>query len=111
MDRGHTHFPQFNPSYESRIAEEEATLRWLIARQPRSLELSYYLLFLLAANGRDEQAMEECLKILKRCPDDQIACMWREAIRLRWYRSARRRVSTRRVARNRRWHRLSHRTG
>jgi len=70
--RLHTHFPQFNPSYESRIAEKEATLRWLIARQPRSLELSYYL-FLLAANGKDEQAIEECLQILKRSPDDQIA--------------------------------------
>ncbi len=32
--RGHTHVPPFNPSYESRLAEEEATLRWLIARQP-----------------------------------------------------------------------------
>lgn len=64
--RGHTHVPPFNPSYESRLAEEEATLRWLIARQPRSLELSHYLLFLLAANGRDEQVIEKCLRILTR---------------------------------------------
>ena len=73
MDRGHTHVPWFNPSYESRIAEEEATLRWLIARQPRSLELSYYLLFLLAANGKDEETIEEYRRILKKSPDDQIA--------------------------------------
>ena len=111
MDRGHRHFPQFNPSYESRIAEEEATLRRLIARQPRSLELSYYLLFLLAANGKDEQAIEECLRILKQCPDDQITHRWRETIRLRWYRSARRQASARQVTRNRRWQRLSHRIG
>ena len=111
MGRWHAHVPPFNPSYESGIAEEEATLRWLIARQPRSLELSYYLLFLLAANGRDGQVIEECLRILKRRPDDQIAHMWRETIRLRWYRSARRQVSGCHVTRNRRWHRLSHRTG
>ena len=55
------------------IAEKKATLRWLIACQPRSLELSYYLLFLLTANGKDEEAMEECLRILKRSPDDQTA--------------------------------------
>lgn len=65
--------PRLNPSYESRIAEEETTLHWPIARQPRSLELSYYLLFLLAANGRDEEVMEECPRILKKSPDDQIA--------------------------------------
>ena len=76
-----------------------------------SRELSYYLLFLLAANGRDEQAIEECLQILKRYPDDQIAHMWRETIRLRWHHSARRQVSVRKFTRNRRWHRLSHRTG
>ena len=111
MGRRHTHVPQFNPSYESRIAEEEATLRWLIARQTRSLELSYYLLFLLAANGKDEQAIEECLRILKRWLNDQIAHIWRETIRLRWHRSARRQVSARQITRNRRWHRLSHRTG
>ena len=111
MARLHTHVPQFNPSYESRIAEEETTLRWLIARQPRSLKLSYYLLFLLAANGKDEQVIEECLRILKRWPDDQIAHMWRETIHLRWHRSARRQVSARQITRNRRWHRLSHRTG
>ncbi|TKB62219.1 MAG: hypothetical protein E8D49_00440 [Nitrospira sp.] len=102
MVRFHAHVPRFNPSYESRIAEEEATLRWLIARQPRSRELSYYLLFLLAANGKDEQAIEECLQILKRYPDDQIAHMWRETIRLRWHRTARRQVSARQITRNRR---------
>ena len=111
MARLYTHVPQFNPSYASRIAEEEATLRRLIARQPRSLELSYYRLFLLAANGKDEQSIEECLRILKRCPDDQIAHMWRETIRLRWHRSARRQVSARQITRNRRWHRLSYRAG
>ena len=109
MDRGHRHFPQFNPSYESRIAEEEATLRWLIARQPRSLELSYYLLFLFAANGKDEEAIEGCLRILKKCPDDQIAHRWRETIRLRWHRSARRQASAGQVMRNQRWQRLSQR--
>lgn len=103
--------PRFNPSYESRIAEEEATLRWLIARQPRSLELSYYLLFLLAAHGRDEDAMGECLRILKKSPDDQIAHRWRDTIRTKWYRSARRQVSVRHVRRNRQWHRLSDRAG
>ena len=107
----HAHVLQFNPSYESRIAEEEATLRWLITRQPRSLELSYHLLFLLAANGKDEQAIEECLRILKRWPNDQIAHIWRETIRLRWHRSARRQVSARHVTRNRRWHRHFHRIG
>jgi hypothetical protein len=55
--------------------------------------------------------IEECLRILKRWPDDQIAHMWRETIHLRWHRSARRQVSARQITRNRRWHRLSHRTG
>ena len=55
------------------IEGEDATLRWLIARQPRSLELPHYLLFLLTADGKDEEAMEECLRILKNSPDDQIA--------------------------------------
>jgi|CXWL01.1.fsa_nt_gi hypothetical protein len=93
------------------IAEEEATLRWLIAHQPRSLELSYYLLFLLAANGKDEEVMEECLRILKKSPNDQIAHRWRGTIRMKWYRTARQQVSARHVRRNRHWHHLSGRTG
>ena len=44
--------PWFNPAYETRIAEEETKLRWLITRQPGSRELAYYLIFLLTANGR-----------------------------------------------------------
>ena len=78
--------PQFNPAYEARIAEEETKLRWLITRQPRSRELSYYLIFLLTANERYASAIEECRRVLETYPGDVIAQMWRELIHLRWHR-------------------------
>lgn len=83
------------------MTEKKVTLRWLIACQPRSLEHSYYLLFLLTANRNDEEAMEECLRLLKRSPDNQIAHRWRKTIRTKWYRIARLQVSAHHVRRNR----------
>ena len=62
------HFPQFNPTYKARIAEEEDKLRWLVARHPSNRELSYYLIFLLAANEKYAKAIEECRRVLRSIP-------------------------------------------
>jgi len=50
MDMRYDNSLRSNPAYQARIAKEETKLRWLIPRQPRSRELSYYLIFLLTAN-------------------------------------------------------------
>lgn len=67
--------------YQAQIADEETKLRWLITRQPGSLELRYYLLFLLVANElvaneRSAQAIKECERILEDHPGDVIAQVW-----------------------------------
>lgn len=111
MDMRHDNSLRLNPAYQVRIAEEEAKLRWLITRQPRSRELSYYLIFLLAANERYASAIEECRRILETYPDDVIAHMWRELIHLRWRRSPRRLISSRQFDRDRRWRRIPRYTG
>ncbi len=64
MDMRHDNSLRSNPVYQARIAEEETKLRWLITRQPRSRELSYYLIFLLTANERYASAIEECRRVL-----------------------------------------------
>ncbi|MEW6246886.1 MAG: hypothetical protein AB1555_09270 [Nitrospirota bacterium] len=66
--------------YQIQIADEETKLRWLISRQPGSLELRYYLLFLLVANRRYMQAAKECARILERHSDDVIARIWMAAL-------------------------------
>lgn len=71
-----------NPSYSARLNDEEAKLRWLMSRQPGSLELAYYLIFLLAANARYDKALEECRRVLKSRPDDMIARVWSELLQL-----------------------------
>jgi hypothetical protein len=58
--------------------DEEAKLRWLMSRQPRSVELAYYLIFLLAANARYDKALEECRRVLESRPDDLVARVWSE---------------------------------
>jgi hypothetical protein len=78
-----TPLSRLHPSYSARLEEEEAKLRWLISRHPGSLELAYYLIFLLAANARYEEAFEECRRVLDAHPDDLIVRVWRELIRLR----------------------------
>jgi predicted Zn-dependent protease len=93
MEMRHDNPLQLKPTYEARIAEEEAKLRWLMARQPGSRELAYYLIFLLTANERYASAIEECRRVLETYPGDIIAHMWRELIYLRWRRAPRRRVS------------------
>lgn len=105
MERKRNNFLRSDSSYVARIAEEEAKLRWLIARQPNSLELRYYLVFLLAAHERYNQAMNECRRILKMYPDDLVARMWAELIHLRWFCTSRRRTSFRpaQLKRIRRW--------
>jgi len=70
-------------SYAARLDDEETKLRWLMSRHPGSLELSYYLIFLLAANARDALAFEECRRVLEAHPDDLIARVWSELLRLR----------------------------
>src|SRR5437867_9771455 len=106
MDMRHDNSLRSNPAYQARIAEEETKLRWIIARQPRSRELSYYLIFLLTANERYASAIEECGRILETYPGDVIAHMWRELIHLRWRRSQRRLTSSRRFDRDQHWRRL-----
>lgn len=106
MGMRHDNHPQPNPSYQARIAEEEAKLRWLIARQPGNRELSYYLIFLLAAHERYARALEECRRVLETHPGDVVARMWRELIRFRWLHFPRRLASRRRVSRERRWRRI-----
>ena len=51
-DMRHDNSLRSNPVYQDRIAEEETKPRWLIIRQLRSRELSYYLIFLLTASKR-----------------------------------------------------------
>lgn len=58
MDMRYDYSLRSTPSYQARIAEEETTLRWLMTRQPRCRELSYYLIFLLTANERYASAIE-----------------------------------------------------
>ena len=101
MDVRHDNSLQSNPAYQARIAEEEEKLRWLISRNPRSRELSYYLIFLLTANERYASAIVECRRVLEAYPVDVIAHLWRELIDLRWRRSPRRRLSGSRVSRDR----------
>jgi DNA-binding SARP family transcriptional activator len=79
----HAELVRPHPSYAARQDEEEAKLRWLIARHPGSLELAYYLIFLLAANERYEKALEECRRVLSVHPEDLIVRVWREFIGLR----------------------------
>lgn len=111
MDMRHDNSLRSNPAYQARIAEEETKLRWLITRQPSSRELSYYLIFLLAANERYASAIDECRRVLETYPGDVIAHMWRELIHLRWRRSPRRFISSRQFDRDRRWRRIPRHVG
>ena len=104
MDLRYDHGLHFKPAYEARIAEEEAKLRWLIVRQPGNRELVYYLIFLLVANHRYMKALVECRRVLEAHPDDVVAHLWRELIRLRWHHFLRRRTSSRQSSnRHHRW--------
>jgi hypothetical protein len=111
MDMRHDNSLRSNPVYQARITEEETKLRWLITRQPRSRELSYYLIFLLTANERYASAIEECRRVLDTDPGDVIALMWSELIHLRWRRSLRRLLSSRHFDRDRRRHRIPRHAG
>jgi hypothetical protein len=111
MDMRHDNSLRSNPAYQARIAEEETKLRWIIARQPRSRKLSYYLIFLLTANERYANAIQECGRILETYPGDVIAHMWRELIHLRWRPSQRRLTSSRRFDRDQRWPRIPRHAG
>lgn len=84
MDLRQDHGSNFTPAYEARLAEEETKLRWPIARHPGNRELAYYLIFLLAANGRYAQALMECHLVLECYPGDIVGEMWRELIHIRW---------------------------
>lgn len=64
------------PHYESWLNEEERKLRWLILRLPGSMELQYYLVFLLAANQRHMKALRECERMLAADPDNFVARWW-----------------------------------
>jgi DNA-binding SARP family transcriptional activator len=100
-------FSQSDPAYRARIDEEEARLRQLISRHPDSRSLSVYLIFLLAANDRCTAAIRECRRILRLYPEDPVALLWKELIRLRWHEVARRRRIRRSVHRDRRWQHVS----
>jgi len=106
MGKRQDNVPQFNLAYEARIAEEEMKLRWLITRQPGSCELAYYLIFLLAANGRYTKAIAECRRVLEAHPGDVVAHLWKELIHLRWHYFPRRRTSSRHFDRHHRWRRI-----
>jgi hypothetical protein len=106
MDMRHDNSLRLNPVYQVRIAEEEAKLRWLITRQPRSRELSYYLIFLLAATRQYTKALVECRRVLEAHPGDVVAHLWKELIHLRWHYFPRRRTSSRRFNRHHRWRRI-----
>ncbi len=99
---------QEKSQYKTQIADEETKLRWLITRQPSSLELRYYLLFLLAANERYAKAIKECQRILESHPDDVIAHVWAEALLRKWLLvRCRRRIQRRRTLRGGRlWRRV-----
>ena len=106
MNRKGPHLLRSNDQYRAQMAVEETKLRWLIDRQPNSLELRYYLIFLLVANERYVKAVKECQRILTMRPNDLVAQMWAELVRLRWFCASRRRASFRpsQLKRIRRWH-------
>lgn len=95
MESSPKRIPRSDATYESRIAEEEAKLRWLMAHHPGIRELSDYLIFLLAAHKRYAKALEECRRLLETHPGDVVARMWGELIRLRWLHCPHRRGSSR----------------
>lgn len=103
MESNFKRIPRSDAAYETRIAEEEAKLRWLIARHPGIRELSYYLIFQLAAHERYAKALEECRRVLETYPDDVVARMWRELLRLRWLHCPNRRGSSLQGNREQRW--------
>ena len=100
---------QSHPVYASSLAEEEAKLRWLAARQPDSRELRYYLVFMLIAHGHDMKALTECRKILDRHPEDVVARTWRQLLLAKWQQFPRR-AMRRRPVKTSRWGRISRQT-
>ncbi|WP_447974809.1 hypothetical protein [Nitrospira sp. Kam-Ns4a] len=62
--------------YQAWLDEKERELRWLIERRTASLEIRYYLLFLLIANHRYAKALRMCREILALRPDDHMALTW-----------------------------------
>lgn len=62
--------------YQAEIAEEERKLRWLIRRQPTTLELRYYLVFLLIVHRRYADAAKECEQIRTMHPEHVMARVW-----------------------------------
>ncbi|MEX5215832.1 MAG: hypothetical protein NW703_16955 [Nitrospiraceae bacterium] len=100
-------FSQSNPAYRAQIDEEETRLRRLISRHPGSRSLSTYLIFLLAANDRYAAAIRECRRILRLYPEDPVALLWKEVVRLRWHEADRRQRIRRSLRRGRRWRRVS----
>lgn len=103
MDLQYNHVPHFTPAYVARLAEEEAKLRWLIARHPEHRELAYYLLFLLAANGWYAIALMECRRVLECYPGNVVDEMWRKLMRIGWHRLPPWSASGRTRRRRRRW--------
>ncbi|HXF93916.1 MAG TPA: hypothetical protein VNK46_14280 [Nitrospiraceae bacterium] len=90
--------------YQMHLADEEAKLRWLITRQPGSVELRYYLLFLLVANRCHIQAAKECERILAHRPDDVIAGAWMATLARRLaFERVRHAIRRRRKSRGHRW--------
>lgn len=71
--------------YKVVLKEEEQKLRWLIARQGATLELRYYLVFLLVANQQYARALNESERILAMNPDNVIAQAWSETLRGKWF--------------------------
>lgn len=108
MDKAFHSLLRSLPAYRVRIEKEETSLRGLIARYPDSRQLSHYLIFLLAANGRYADAAQECRRILDVYPNDPVALLWRELIRLRWHHSGCRPRSGQSLRQRRRWQRVSH---
>lgn len=107
MDKAFHSLLRSIPAYQARIEKAEASLCGLIARYPDSRQLSHYLIFLLAANGRYADAARECRRILDVYPDDPVALLWKELIRLRWHDSRCRSRPGHSPRQHRRWQRVS----
>ncbi len=67
--------------YRAWFVEEERKLRWLICRHPATLELHYYLVFMLLAHQRWAEAAHECEEILGKHPQDFMAQAWMSLLR------------------------------
>lgn len=65
---------------DASMENEEDKLRWMIQRYENLIELRYYLVFLLVADGRYGPALSECKKVLGLDPANRIALAWQHIL-------------------------------